>query len=321
MISIKLIQVTCERFIHLRQIQYMSSAIQLQTLSKSFKAVDDLSFEVELVDIYGFLGPNGSGKSTTLRMIMGLIKPTSGVISLFDKSISTHRHEVMSKVGCIIEKPDFYGYLTALDNLRLCARAHQLKFSDKNFADLFYKVGLSGRENDKVKNYSHGMKQRLGLAQVLIHDPSLIILDEPNTGLDPQGIIDLRMLLMDLNKEHGKTIIFSSHILSEVQQMCSSMLLIHKGKRIAQGKVTDLLSMENLHVRLEVVQFENCLSLLKNSLWNNQLQETNNNEFSFFMSKTTIPQMVHFLNDHQIDILRLDYKNQLEEYFLKMTQA
>ncbi|MBP6624295.1 MAG: ABC transporter ATP-binding protein [Chitinophagaceae bacterium] len=302
----------------------MSSAIQLQSVSKSFKdftAVEDLSFDVGLGDIYGFLGPNGSGKSTTLRMIMGLIKPTSGQISLFGKSITTQRHEVMSQVGCIIEKPDFYGYLSALDNLKLCARAHQLSFSSSDFTNLFRKVGLLGRENDKVKNYSHGMKQRLGLAQVLIHDPALIILDEPNTGLDPQGIIDLRMLLMDLNKEHGKTIIFSSHILSEVQQMCSSMLLIHKGKRIAQGKVSELLSMENLHVRLEVVQFEACATLLKNSSWNNQLQEINQQEFSFFMSKQTIPAMVNFLHEHHIDILRLDYKNQLEEYFLKMTQS
>jgi ABC-type multidrug transport system ATPase subunit len=211
----------------------MSNAIQLCNVSKKFGdfvAVDDLILEVKKGDIYGFLGPNGSGKSTTLRMIMGLIKPTSGDIKLFDSSLAQNRNAIMRKIGCIIEKPDFYTYLTAHENLRLFARAHQLDYSEQQYKDLYELVGLSGREKGKVKTYSHGMKQRLGLAQALLHDPEIIILDEPNTGLDPQGIIDLRQLITKLNAERGMTVLFSSHILSEVQEICTSMIVINKGK-------------------------------------------------------------------------------------------
>ena len=163
----------------------MSSAILLENVTKNFNdftAVNELSFEVKAGDIYGFLGPNGSGKSTTLRMIMALIKPTSGSIRLFGQSLQENRSEIMRKIGCIIEKPDFYGYLSAKENMKLFARAHLLTYTTKQYDDLFSLVGLKGRELDKVKTFSHGMKQRLGLAQALIHDPELIILDEPNTG-------------------------------------------------------------------------------------------------------------------------------------------
>ncbi len=215
----------------------MSNAIQLSNVTKKFDdfvAVDDLNLEVKKGDIYGFLGPNGSGKSTTLRMIMGLIKPTSGDIKLFNSSLSTNRNEIMRKIGCIIEKPDFYTYLTAHENLKLFARAHQIHYTVQQYQDLYELVGLSGREKGKVKTYSHGMKQRLGLAQALLHSPEIIILDEPNTGLDPQGIIDLRQLIVKLNAETGMTVLFSSHILSEVQEICNvsyGLLLRHFRRR------------------------------------------------------------------------------------------
>ena len=297
-------------------------AILLDDVSKKFDdfaAVSSLSFEVRQGDIYGFLGPNGSGKSTTLRMIMALIQPTSGNIQLFGQSLSKHRGELMRRIGCMIEKPDFYNYLSAKENLKLTARAHQLNFSNTQYDDLFTLVGLRGRESDKVKTFSHGMKQRLGLAQVLIHDPELIILDEPNTGLDPQGIIDLRQLMLRLNQERGKTILFSSHILNEVQSICTSMVVIHKGKAVVQGNVQDLLSQERLSVKVEVLDDEACINVLKETSWLEKLEHHKGKLLEFRMNRSGIPELIDYLAANHIQIERVDFRNQLEDYFLKIT--
>lgn len=302
----------------------MSHAVQLQGVRKQFNdfvAVDNLSFEVKKGEIYGFLGPNGSGKSTTLRMMMGLIKPTAGEISLFGMQLSTHRSEIMRQVGCIIEKPDFYGYLSAKENLSLSARASGINFTSSQYRDLFEQVGLLGREKDKVKQYSHGMKQRLGLAQALIHNPSLIILDEPNTGLDPQGIIDLRKLMLTLNKEHGKTILFSSHILSEVEEICNSLVVINKGNVVVQGKVSELLSYEKLNVILELNDINNSKSVLYNSEYKNDITSFEDGLFHLTLSKSQIPALISTLTNLKVEIVRIDYRNQLEDYFLKITHA
>lgn len=302
----------------------MQAAISLENVSKKFKghqAVDKLSFEVQKGDIYGFLGPNGSGKSTSLRMIMALIQPDEGSINLFGASLANNRSSIMRKIGCIIEKPDFYGYLSAKENLQLFARANLMKLNEKDYADLFELVGLSGRDNDKVKTYSHGMKQRLGIAQVLIHDPELIILDEPNTGLDPQGIIDLRNLILSLNKERGKTILFSSHILSEVQEICNRMIIIHHGKTVVQGNVQELLSSEKLQVSLEVNDAEACEQILKTSRWQHFVTQVQGSQYALAMAKNEIPLLVEFLTQHKVGIERIDYRNQLEDYFLKITRG
>lgn len=305
----------------------MSLAISLQNVSKKFNdftAVDQLNLQVNKGDIYGFLGPNGSGKSTTLRMIMGLIKPTEGDIQLFGSSLYENRSSIMRKVGCIIEKPDFYTYLTAHENLKLFTRAHQLNYTETQFKDLYHLVGLAGRQNGKVKTFSHGMKQRLGLAQALLHNPEMIILDEPNTGLDPQGIIDLRKLIVKLNAERGMTVLFSSHILSEVQEICNHMIVINKGKTIAQGNVQQLISSESLHVNLEVKDIIAAAAFIENSVWKAKLpveKSQHENILSFKMSKNEIPLLVKQLSDHNIAILSIDYKNQLEEYFLKITHS
>lgn len=302
----------------------MSIAIQLQSVTKKFKdftAVDQLSFIVNTGEIYGFLGPNGSGKSTSLRMMMGLIKPSDGNIFLFENALATHRSSIMRRVGCIIEKPDFYNYLSAKENIKLFVRANQLKYTAKDYDALFDLVGLRGREADKVKTYSHGMKQRLGLAQTLLHNPDLIILDEPNTGLDPQGIIDLRYLLLKLNQEQGKTILFSSHILSEVQEICNSMIVINKGKAVAQGKVADLLSLEKLHVVMEVNDEEQMKRILSESQYASFFEKNVGNEFWMNMSKSQIAPLVQLLIENNLEVCRVDYKNQLEAYFLKITQS
>jgi ABC-type multidrug transport system ATPase subunit len=300
----------------------MLHAIELSGVSKQFqdfKAVDHLSFSVKQGDIYGFLGPNGSGKSTTLRMIMGLIKPSAGEITMFGMKLNEHRSDIMQRIGCIIEKPDFYTYLSAKENLSLCVRASGLKYTSTQYDDLFALVGLKGREGDKVKTYSHGMKQRLGLAQALLHDPDLIILDEPNTGLDPQGIIDLRNLILQLNQERGKTILLSSHILSEVQEICTSMIVINKGKTVAQGNVSELLSHEELHVTLELNDTNNSKSILYKSKYSYFILHEHEGCYDLKLSKQQIPVMIADLTRAGAEVLRIDYRNQLEDYFLKIT--
>lgn len=300
----------------------MLPVIQLNQVSKSFKdkvAVNGLSLQVNKGDIYGFLGPNGSGKSTTLRMIMGLISPSGGDITLFGKSLALHRAEIMSKIGCIIEKPDFYGYLNAKENISLFVRASGLQYTSAQYDELFEQVGLKGRELDKVKTYSHGMKQRLGLAQALLHKPELILLDEPNTGLDPQGIIDLRQLILKLNRDHGTTILFSSHILSEVQEICTRMIVIHKGKSIVEGSLEDLLSQDDMHVELELSNPQRDTILFQQSEFYSRIIPSEDGALQLRMSKMEIPKMVSSLSEKGIGVLRVDYRNQLEDYFLKIT--
>jgi ABC-2 type transport system ATP-binding protein len=190
------------------------SIIEISNLRKKYDtvtALEDLSLSVKQGEIYGLLGPNGSGKSTTMRCLLSLVKPTSGSIKLFDKELHKNRRAVLSKIGYLIEKPDFYGYLSAKRNLQLLAAYCDKPISELRIDEVLEQVGLKGREKDLVKTYSHGMKQRLGLAQVIMHQPELVILDEPNTGLDPSGIIDLRVFIQQLKAE-GKTIVLSSDI-------------------------------------------------------------------------------------------------------------
>lgn len=302
----------------------MHHAIEVKNISKSFgdfKAVDQLSFTVPQGQIFGFLGPNGSGKSTTLRMMLSLIKPTQGEIKLFGKSLKTNRAELMQQIGCIIEKPDFYTYLTAHENLKLFARANQVDYSAKDYKDLYELVGLSGREGHKVKTYSHGMKQRLGIAQALLHNPNLIILDEPNTGLDPKGIIELRELIIKLNREQGKTIVFSSHILSEVEEVCDSLVVINKGKEVAQGKVQELLSNEDLLVDIEVENSTLCASVLQESQWGQYLKSQNQNHFRLNLPMELIVPLNRFLTEKQVGLVASSYRKRLEDYFLRITEG
>jgi ABC-type multidrug transport system ATPase subunit len=179
----------------------MNAILQVNQLCKSFqdfKAVQNLSFSVYEGDIFGFLGENGAGKSTTIRMILTLIKPTSGDIKLLGKNLQQNRNEILSQIGAVIERPDLYKYLSAYENLNLFARMSGLNISRNKLMEQLDVVGLADRSDSKVKTFSQGMKQRLGIAVSLVHDPTLIILDEPTNGLDPQGITDIRNLILRL---------------------------------------------------------------------------------------------------------------------------
>lgn len=217
----------------------MSAIIRVKHLSKNFneiKAVDDLSFTVESEQVYGFLGQNGAGKSTTIRLLLTLIKPTSGEIEIFGMNLQHHRKEILRQVGAIVERPDLYKFLTALENLHIFAAMSGIKISEKKLMDQLALVGLAERAHSKVKTYSQGMKQRLGIAIALVHDPQLIILDEPTNGLDPQGIADVRNLILHLSREKKKTLFISSHLLNEIELVADSMLIINKRKKSSGGK-------------------------------------------------------------------------------------
>jgi ABC-type multidrug transport system ATPase subunit len=301
----------------------VSSIIEAEKISKSFgefKAVDNLSLEVQQGEIYGFLGPNGSGKSTTLRMLLTLLKVDSGAIRIAGYDINKQRALALQQVGCIIEKPDFQPYLSARDNLKIFARMHSVDSGTVSIDKLLDQVGLKGREKDKVKTFSHGMKQRLGLAQTLLHNPQVIILDEPNTGLDPAGIIELRETLLQLNKQKGKTILLSSHIMNEIEDIAHSMILIHKGKTVAQGKVAELLSHEQLVVNYDVQDIKAARKLIAASAFATALDK-DETQIELSIGRHDVPQINQMLTAAGIDIYGIEKSRSLERYFIKLTQA
>lgn len=193
------------------------------------------------VKFLGFLGPNGAGKSTTLRMIVGLSSPTSGKILIDGYSITKDYVKAMSKVGCIIEGPDMYNYLSGLENLKMLASMNK-NVTNEDITRVIELVGMQNRINDKVSTYSLGMKQRLGLAQALIHNPKLLILDEPTNGLDPSGINEFRHIIKDLAKKENIAVLISSHLISEVELMCDTVAIIKSGTLLKYASVSELIS-------------------------------------------------------------------------------
>jgi ABC-2 type transport system ATP-binding protein len=230
------------------------SEVVLETvkLAKSFRsrrAVDDLSLRVYEGDVYGFLGPNGAGKSTTIRMLTGLVRPNRGTARLLGFDVRTRHTDAMRNVGAIVENPAFYKYLSARENLSIFSRLSG-GCDRRRIDQILDTVGLLDRANDKVKVFSHGMLQRLGIAQALLPNPKLVILDEPTSGLDPQGMKDVRELILRLANEEKITVFLSSHMLHEVEQVCNRVGVINRGKLIAEGEVKELLRHE-----LDVVEF------------------------------------------------------------------
>jgi len=300
----------------------MPEIIHTSNLTKQFtdvKAVDDLSFSVQSGEVYGFLGQNGAGKSTTIRMLLTLIKPSNGSITLFGKDIRTHRKEILQKTGAIIEKPDLYKYLTALQNISIIARLSGIRLTQKQLMHQLEQVGIAERANSKVKTFSQGMKQRLGIACALINDPELIILDEPTNGLDPQGIADVRNLIRHLSKNEGKTIFISSHLLNEMQLVADSMLIIDQGKKRAEGKVDDLLNPADTLVEIDTTDNDTTKRVLQQSQWSRYLQPPGN--IVLKMHRKEIPFLAKFLVEQNIDILAIRPKHSLEDYFLSLTTA
>lgn len=297
--------------------------IEVKNLSKQFKelkAVDDLNLNVYAGDVFGFLGPNGAGKSTTIRMLLTLISPTKGEIKIFGKSLKESRIEILRKIGAIVEKPDFYSFLSAYKNLEILGKLSGVETPKKRIMEVLELVGLEKRFKSKVKTFSHGMKQRLGIAQALIHDPELIILDEPTTGLDPQGMKEIRDLIIHLSKDQKKTIFLSSHILYEVEMVADRMIIINKGSTQVEGDVQGLLNKNDLKVTFEVDDTTKVRSLLSNTRWMEKFDSETKSRVIFSLKNTEIADLNKYLVDNNIAVSAVIPTRSLEEYFLQITE-
>ncbi len=298
--------------------------LQVRKLTKkygSLTAVNKLELTAYRGEVIGFLGPNGAGKSTTIRMLLGLIKPTSGSIEIFGKSLSKNRIEILKKVGAIVEKPDFYLYLTAYKNLEILGKISGIKINKKRIKEVLKTVGLKKRARSKVQTFSYGMKQRLGIAQALLHDPDLIILDEPTTGLDPQGIKEIRELILHLSSDLKKTIFLSSHILKEIEIIASRMIIINNGTTQIEGNVEDLLNSTQMKVRFEVDNIAKAMQIIKLSTWNDNYVEAEKNKLVFEMDQIEISSLNKYLVENNISVSSVVPIRSLEDYFLKITEG
>ncbi len=295
----------------------MEPVAQVSGLTKIFEGktvVNDLSFTVQKGDVYGFLGQNGAGKSTTIRMLLGLITPSSGDIRIFSHSMQ-HKLEILKRTGALIERPDMYKYLTAYEHMWIFSKLSGIKPDRNRILQQLEMVDLHNRSKDKVKTFSQGMKQRLGIAVSLVHDPELIILDEPTNGLDPQGIADMRHLIKKLSTDHQKTIIISSHLLSEIEQIATRMLIIHKGKKVIEGSVSDLLDPADTIVQIDALNQD----ILKNNLIENGYQLVDAESIRIKMNRQSVPALIEKLSRDGVQLTGVQARHSLEDYFISLT--
>ena len=296
--------------------------LKTHALSKKFGerwAAKDVDIEVRRGDVFCFLGPNGAGKSTTIRMILTLLRPTSGRVEIFGKDLHRHRRTVLSRVSGIVEKPDFYGYLSAYKNLEILG-SMTCPVQKNEIMESLEVVGLKSRAFEKVKTFSHGMKQRLGIAQALLTKPELIILDEPTAGLDPQGMKEVRELIKRLSRENRMTIFLSSHLLSEVEMVATRMAVIHHGELIAQGSVSELLGREATDYSIEVSPFALAAELLGKLSWLKVLS-AESGKIEVRMEPGRSSELNRFLIMNQVQVSSLSPHRTLEDFFLKVTEG
>jgi bacitracin transport system ATP-binding protein len=300
----------------------MECILKTHKLMKRFKnqvAVENVGINVRKGDIYGFLGQNGAGKTTTLRMIMGLIRPTSGTVELFGKTIIPGEVNHFERIGSIIETPGFYPNLTAWENLEICRKLMHIPESDC-IGKVIEMVSLTGIEKKLVKNFSLGMKQRLGVARALLHHPELLILDEPTNGLDPIGIKEMRHLILDLAEKRNITVLISSHILSEVQQLATRIGIIHKGKLLEEIDYETLQKKNRQYIEVKVSDEKNAALILEQKL----------NFFDYIIFESGVIRIFEGLNDRAninrvlvengIDVHDITLMNDtLENYFIELT--
>ncbi|MEH7462357.1 ABC transporter ATP-binding protein [Bacillus thuringiensis] len=245
----------------------MTTVLSVRNLKKVIKKktlVEDVSFDIQQGEVFGFLGPNGAGKTTTIRMLVGLIAATEGTISIGGYDIKENFRGAMRKIGSIVENPELYTYLTGFENLKQFARMLG-GISDERIMEIAKMVHLDERIHDKVKTYSLGMKQRLGIAQALLGSPKLLILDEPTNGLDPAGIRELREFVHTLVKEENMSVFISSHLLSEVQMICDRVAIINKGKVITVARVEELVKQASDRVEWVVTPLDKAKALFEES--------------------------------------------------------
>jgi len=297
--------------------------LKTNNLSKKFKhrwVVSDLNLEVERGQIFGFLGPNGAGKSTTIRMLLSLIKPTSGSFELLGTDGRKHSKKIYSRVGALVEKPDFYLYLSAERNLKILGVLNG-GVSRKRIYEVLDIVKLKERARDKVKCFSHGMRQRLGVAQAIMYKPELIILDEPTSGLDPEGIKEIRNLIVSLSKDLGCTIFLSSHILHEIEQVCTHMAIIDYGKLIVQGEVQKLLRETDFFVtEVKTEEPQRAFNILKSESWVKKVS-LEDEILKVSISAECRPKLAECLVRNEIKVSSIIPRTSLEDYYLSLVKS
>lgn len=280
--------------------------------------LQQLSLQVPANSIYGFLGPNGAGKTTTLRLILGLLKKQEGAITLFGKELAAHRLDILRRLGSLIEQPSLYLHLTGRENLEIFRLTYQCP--KKRIDEVLDIVRLKDAAGKKVKTYSLGMKQRLSIAMALLHDPELLVLDEPTNGLDPNGIIETRELIKTLNREHGKTILVSSHMLAEVEKMATHVGIIHKGKLLFQGPLQELqrLKSKQSAIEIEVSDVAKAQRVLNGHF---PVKEVNGTKLLVhFESKERAALLNRTLVQQDVEVYQLAHtQNDLENLFIQIT--
>ncbi|MEH7483305.1 ABC transporter ATP-binding protein [Neobacillus drentensis] len=300
----------------------MEKIVELKNVKKVIKGrtiIDNISFQVNKGEVFGFLGPNGAGKTTTIRMIVGLMGMTSGDISVGGSSIKSDFEDAVRHIGAIVENPEMYKFLTGYQNLVHYARMSK-GISKEKIAETVELVGLTDRINDKVKTYSLGMRQRLGLAQCLLHDPQVLILDEPTNGLDPAGIREIRDYVRLLAREKNLAVIVSSHLLSEMEMMCDRIGIIQNGRLIDVQLVHELVHGETeMTYEMEVVPSEKALALLETHYPNVRAKRSRNG-ITVELPKEEIPNLVKTFVTGDIQVFAIkEVAKTLEDRFLELT--
>lgn len=302
----------------------MSFVLETVNLSKNYKQnviVDNINIHLKKGEIYGFIGQNGAGKTTTIRMILNLLRPTNGSVQLFGEECDNKNiYKHLRKIGAIIETPGFYLNLTAIENLDI--HRIMMNVTEKTSIDNALQiVGLQGEGNKKVCHYSLGMKQRLGIARALLHDPDLLILDEPTNGLDPQGITEIRDLIVSLANQ-GKTIFLSSHILSEVERIVSRIGIIHRGKLLEEINKIDFEEKCRTSFLIKVNKQEETIALLKNKMNIQDAALINGYVTLKLENEDNNGQIISLLVENKIQITESKVMHSsLEDYFMEMTKG
>lgn len=301
------------------EVREMEYIVETKNLTKQFgreQAVTSLNMKIPKGEIYGFLGPNGAGKTTTIRMLLGLMKPTNGSIQIFNKDLNKDKQVILQKIGSLVENPSYYPHLTAIENLEALRKIVGAKKT--RIDEVLEIVRLTEAANKKVKGFSLGMKQRLGIAAALLNQPELLILDEPTNGLDPSGIIEIRNLIKRLPAESGMTVLISSHLLSEIDQMATTVGIVSKGKMIFQDSIEMMRQQSQQKILLRVSKVNQAWrSLLARGI---QAECKDEKIILHERSEENIARIVHMLVQDGFSIYRVEEeKRSLEEIFLQMT--
>ena len=296
----------------------METVLECKSLNKKIGKKDilkNVSIEIQEGDILGFIGPNGAGKTTTIKLILGLQKINSGEVKINGYDIKNQFEKAIERVGTIVENPDLYMYMSGLDNLKMIARLYK-NVDIKRIDEVIKLVGLENRIKDKVSKYSLGMRQRLGIAQAILHKPNLLILDEPTNGLDPEGIKQLRDLLTKLAKEENMAILISSHNLAELESFCNKITIIQNGEIIETSTLEDAKRVEGKMIY--EIELDSTSDLDK--IINKEIEIVDSNSFKVYLTKEEIPEIIKKLVDNNKKVYKVcEDLTSLEDAFLKKT--